>query len=40
MSNFPDIPLRQQITFCFWWDDNDIDDDICFILEQHVNLDY
>jgi hypothetical protein len=35
MSNFLAISWREQ--FMFWWDD---DDDVCFVLEQHAELDF
>ena len=36
MSKFLVISWREQVTF--WWDDNDTD--VCFVLDQHAQLDY
>ena len=34
MTNFSAISWQEQVTF--WWDDND---DVCFIPDQHSELD-
>ena len=34
MNNFSVISMQEQVRF--WWDDNDV----CFVLDQHAELDF
>ena len=38
MSKFSAMSWREQATF--WWDDDNDDGGVCFLLDQHAELDF